>query len=650
MKTKYIAILCFGLFGINSFGHEVLVHKAITANAAVSAFAYSSSYTNFFDIIASDGLHVADATNYLIEGSAHEDDAGKDSGGLRSYNHFYDPLDIQYGKGLSDYPPDVRVVIGNNSFVWASISNCPGINFYLPVRNVNTLNQWSWQNARGEEWLGLTAADRSDRQGALTNMFRSVGQVVHLLEDASQPQHVRNEQHTVYTPWQSPIEAWGLANVTKLNYQHSILNWKGASFTKLEDFWDRHLYNGSGTVLYNAEHGGAQLGLAEWCNGNFLGARHLYPEYYQPSDIRYYPYPSRNTSTDYLQKKSNLASGVHTLTLKNGQQVQAIYLNKTGDGVTYPDQSRFDYFGAKFPYFGMLTINDNNVLSNYHNIFIPKAVQYSAGLLDYFFRGGLHVCVGCAEMEGVSADFGLEIINTSGQDLKGGAFHLFYDDAYGVRSEITGSDFINTYSGALAANGSIEAEFNDPGDAVSYLLVYQGTIGTTSGVASDPVDADIAITAQPFKTSDLNFNCLAWDTPDIEVIEAPNTASGTFNKNQFSVHVAGPEDGGESYVADYGYQCYTGPAIDCNLKLEVTALTVTGLYPDGYVDILVLQDGHSLVSIDLDDLSMGTHNYPFTIALTDYSTIEVIVRAQAYTSGGEPAIDIEFNGTLTPAH
>jgi hypothetical protein len=67
-------------------------------------------------------------------------------------NHFYDPLDKTYGKGLSDAPRDIRVLEGTNSFAWASISNCNGVDFKGVLglgKNVNTTNVWSWQNARG---------------------------------------------------------------------------------------------------------------------------------------------------------------------------------------------------------------------------------------------------------------------------------------------------------------------------------------------------------------------------------------------------------------------------------------------------------------------------------------------------------------------
>jgi hypothetical protein len=218
MKIKYIFILCLVMFEVDSFGHDQIVHQAITANAAASAMDESPAYGGFINTVSSD-LALKDATNFMVDGSYDEDyiDQPGDVGGKRSLNHFYDPLDNTYYKGLSDSPPDFRILTATNSFAWASISNCVGYNFpgissisaawSSPVfsisatvhldnlgRNVNTSNIWSWQNARGYEWLGLTATNKFDRQTNLLSMFRAVGQVMHLLEDTSQPQHVRSEQ------------------------------------------------------------------------------------------------------------------------------------------------------------------------------------------------------------------------------------------------------------------------------------------------------------------------------------------------------------------------------------------------------------------------------------------------------------------------
>jgi hypothetical protein len=159
---------------------------------------------------------------------------------------------------LSNVPYDDRardsingqiIYLGNDSFTWASTLNCPAFLIYITIVPLvtDTQNHWSWQNAREYEWHGLTDLHPGDRHTALTNMFRALGQTVHLLQDTTSPQHVRNEQHLLrfwsLIGW-SVIENYGDTNVYHLNYQQSILDWRGAGFTKLEDFWNRHLYNG----------------------------------------------------------------------------------------------------------------------------------------------------------------------------------------------------------------------------------------------------------------------------------------------------------------------------------------------------------------------------------------------------------------------
>src|SRR5207244_8146119 len=97
---------------------------------------------------------------------------------------------------------------------------------------------------------------------------------------------------------------------------------------------------------------------------------------------------SRNHSTDYADVKSHPAAHVTNYTLENGALAKSIYLAKTGDGITYNHIARVNYLGVKVP--GLTgapycTIDDENVLKDYHDKLIPKAVEYSAGLLDYFF-------------------------------------------------------------------------------------------------------------------------------------------------------------------------------------------------------------------------------------------------------------------------
>jgi Concanavalin A-like lectin/glucanases superfamily len=516
MKTKFIIIL-FGLSSFELFSHEVIVHRTITANASASALG-NSGYADFLNLVAADCPTVT-ATNAMLEGSAHEDDAGKDEGGNRSYNHFYDPLDSIYGKGLSDAPFVGRVIIGKDSFTWASTSNCLGYDFHSIIgSNVGTSNKWSWQNARGYEWLGLTVTNSDARFSALTNMFRAVGQVMHLLEDASQPQHVRNEQHVFPTntwiwrnfdPFISPIEQYGKNHVNELNYGNgSILDWQGDGFTKLNDFWDRGLYNSDSSKLNADTNGGSStLGLAEWCNGNFLGARYLFPEYFKPGDIEYYPYPSRNTSTDYSDVKLHPENHVSSVTLedKTGRAVvtgNAIYLKKIGDGVIYNHIARINYLGAKIPNLvgsRYCTIDDPNVLNDYHNVFIPKAVEYSAGILDYFFRGTLSATT--VGYDPVSMQYTNLIMNTCGTNMGSGTFFIYMDNTNdGTRTLIAQTNF----TGVLPDSQTFAMTFsNQPAPYTNkLLLVFQGNIGVdNSGTPLDPVDANIAIAADYFDIS-----------------------------------------------------------------------------------------------------------------------------------------------------
>jgi hypothetical protein len=143
MKTKHILILLsLVLFENKLFGHDQIVHQAITVNAAAVAYANSPAFGSFINVISSDKIALKDATNSMVFGSYHEDDDAaqdKTGGGNRSYNHFYDPLGPtnSYGKGLSDIPPDIRGKVGLDSFTWASISNCLGYNYHaLPFVSI----------------------------------------------------------------------------------------------------------------------------------------------------------------------------------------------------------------------------------------------------------------------------------------------------------------------------------------------------------------------------------------------------------------------------------------------------------------------------------------------------------------------------------
>lgn len=71
MKTKYTSVLCLGMFAFASFGHDQIVHQAITMNAAESALDNSPGYAGFLNTVSSDlpSSGNLSATNQTYENS-----------------------------------------------------------------------------------------------------------------------------------------------------------------------------------------------------------------------------------------------------------------------------------------------------------------------------------------------------------------------------------------------------------------------------------------------------------------------------------------------------------------------------------------------------------------------------------------------------
>src|SRR5262249_26230440 len=141
-----------------------------------------------------------------------------------------------------------------------------------------------------------------------------------------------------------------------------------------------------------------------------------------------------------------------------------------------------------------------DVLNDYHSILLPKAVDYSAGVLDYFFRGRIAVCAVTAL---ANSQIQIQVANVSGTNLYGGFFEVYADDQNGQRSLLNLNPRSLTES--LAEGACMTFTFTRPTTPLSvakYILVYRGTIGTTgTGLnlrALDSVDDGIAIATTSF--------------------------------------------------------------------------------------------------------------------------------------------------------
>jgi hypothetical protein len=107
---------------------------------------------------------------WVREGGVKEDEPFY----TRSLNHFHDPLKSWDSAGFKG--------TFKSSVVWAQDQGIFGSIFG---------GNWSWKKARDSFYKGLTISTKDDRDENLADTFRALGQVMHLVEDASVPAHVR---------------------------------------------------------------------------------------------------------------------------------------------------------------------------------------------------------------------------------------------------------------------------------------------------------------------------------------------------------------------------------------------------------------------------------------------------------------------------
>ncbi|MEW6068540.1 MAG: hypothetical protein AB1610_09670 [Nitrospirota bacterium] len=147
-------------------------------------------------------------------------------------------------------------------------------------------------------------------------------------------------------------------------------------------------------------------------------------------------------------------------------------MRKKGDGetiehfVAYGPLSKHFSFDAELQHKSMKL--DGSCHEDYAQKLIPRAVGYSAGLLDYFFRGDIDII---RDDESCS---GYMIVNNTDEDMSG-TFEIWYDDENEERKSI--------WSKALTIqkrSKSTHFDFTPAFDAkefCKYILVFRGQMG-----------------------------------------------------------------------------------------------------------------------------------------------------------------------------
>jgi hypothetical protein len=397
MKRRILLLLIIPVTFIFSQGKSVAyhpdVHKKITINTIdqmrdkLNAYIKDSiGETDYLDKISS-GKSIR---KWIEDGSWWEDFSITSPLDLLT-SHYYNPYT---NKGLTEG----GITIGESAYDRANNSN----NFY------------SWRNARDYFCKGLTLAVEAARDLYLAYSFDMLGHTMHLIQDMSVPAHTRDDMHIPYVDGE-PYEAYTKINSIDLNYTLEPFPYWNVSISPNapKQFWDLDSYNGE--TAYDSGY----IGLSEYTHANFLSKDTIF---------KYFPHPAGGNTNYYdfgllpytvITKPGNINHNTFYITGYGKQHLAALkYFAKELWDLPVP-----------LPKVYQLTLHlDNECHKEYADYLVPRAVGYSAGLVDYFFRGKLQViAVPIFYKNGIQyLRVKIKNVTTTGETMQDGEFTLTY--------------------------------------------------------------------------------------------------------------------------------------------------------------------------------------------------------------------------------
>lgn len=172
--------------------HKKITGRAFDISAQQTDFLQRYGWTELAPLLRNEMMYGAHAEDFLF------------STVPRSLFHFFDPQgDNWRGIPLSEPSGIGGVCIALPGLAWPD----PGVHmaWAWALRGDNAKNNWDLQAAHNYMWNALVGSGDFDKSMSLKRLFRSLGQVVHLLQDMAQPEHTRNDQHLpggdIYEVW-----------------------------------------------------------------------------------------------------------------------------------------------------------------------------------------------------------------------------------------------------------------------------------------------------------------------------------------------------------------------------------------------------------------------------------------------------------------
>lgn len=413
------------------------------------------------------------AAGWLGEGGEREDDGSPLTG--RFHNHFHNPLKPWAEAGLH------------------AIRHHPSSARWMQDQSDGAGANWAWTDARNFYLRAVTASDARTREEAAADLFRALGQIMHLVVDASVPEHARDDPHPF-----GDISRRFLQRPEAGNYEYWVSDQHERQ--READFIARYLSNPIGfdasllrmpppageTVAKvpiarlidsdrytatapdpNVTLNGA-IGLAEFANANFFSEDTLHGRF---------PFPRREllvASPRVAPKSGNVR--VYMAKPPGQGQPTGVALAECAS-----ERSVGRWVVSVSPPYPCV---DEAVWEETASHMLPRAVGYARGVLDYFFRGRFRLY---SVSGGQTA--AMLFFNDSDEPMEG-TFEVFEGSASEHRRRVASThDFIACSSSGeleprqgsmtVGPGGACVAQWTTTAAATlrEHVLVFRGRLG-----------------------------------------------------------------------------------------------------------------------------------------------------------------------------
>ncbi len=406
-KTMFVAAIMIVLTSRGTLGYEVETHQYLSNKAFLQSVVatdpakrervgllldVNDDRQRFRDSTA----ELATVSQLVLRGAKYEDDVLALP--PRPLNHFFDPAT---GKGLSIDPLQfVGILPASVVLLIAGVNatNQASPDWALESTAVNDFSRRALSNFMYDAYLKPT---KGERDAAMGRMFETIGRLVHHVQDMAQPQHVRNDAHLhfelleqmcpipptpgledpvcpIYRALRAPslYEQWTkslpVSSLPVTGYLPVYGTNDRATFSHPRRFWT---------------HDGK--GLAEFTYRNFFSA----------GTMKRSP-PTTGTAFD--MRASDLCNGLAAPPCEavNLDHFVRFFPSAVDDQLRPAANGPNPYAAAESIYsadFRQIVGGDpvrtvNRFTFHYdHAYLLPRAVAYSAGFIDFIFRGEMKV-------------------------------------------------------------------------------------------------------------------------------------------------------------------------------------------------------------------------------------------------------------------